>query len=107
MAMYVTKSNGQQEPVKFEKITNRITNLCQGLENSISIPEIAQKVVGGLYNGVTTKEIDELAAETAATMSTIHPDYGKLAARIEVSRLHKYTSSSFYNTAKEMVNYIR
>ena len=104
--MYVTKSNGRQEPVKFDKITNRIANLCTGLEHTVSVAEIAQKVVGGLYNGVTTREIDELAAETAATMSTVHPDYSQLAARIEISRLHKYTSQSFSSTMRRIYTHV-
>lgn len=56
---------------------------------------ITLKVINGLYNGVTTVELDNLAAETAATMTTKHPDYAILAARIAVSNLHKESKKVF------------
>ena len=84
--MFVVKRGGKKEPVHFDKITKRIEKLCYGLdENFIEPVLIAQKVVQGVYPGVTTSELDELAAETAAYMSTQHPDFSILAARISMS----------------------
>lgn len=94
--MYVLKRDGRREDVKFDKITARITKLCYGLnENYVDPIKISQKVVAGVYPGVTTSELDELAAETAAYQSTQHPDFSKLAARIAVSNLHKNTNKLF------------
>jgi ribonucleotide reductase alpha subunit len=67
---------------------------------------IAQKVVQGVYPGVRTEELDNLAAETAAYMSTVHPDYGVLAARIAISNLQKQTLESFAETMKLEHDYI-
>lgn len=94
--MYVLKRDGRREDVKFDKITARITKLCYGLNDQYVDPiKISQKVVAGVYPGVTTSELDELAAETAAYQSTQHPDFSRLAARIAVSNLHKNTNKLF------------
>ncbi|KAG3078784.1 Ribonucleoside-diphosphate reductase large subunit [Phytophthora idaei] len=94
--MYVLKRDGRSEDVKFDKITARITKLCYGLNpDYVDAVKISQKVVAGVYPGVTTSELDELAAETAAYQSTQHPDFSKLAARIAVSNLHKNTNKVF------------
>ncbi len=105
--MQVIKRSGKKESVSFDKITARIKKLCYGLDTRyVSDIEIAKKVIQGLYDGVTTTELDNLAAETAATMATIHPDYALLAARIAVSNLHKNTDKSFYITMKALSKYI-
>lgn len=105
--MQVIKRSGKREEVSFDKITARIKKLCYGLDNRyVDHFEIAQKVVQGLYDGVSTTELDNLAAETAATMSTTHPDYAILAARIAVSNLHKNTDKSFSRTVKALYHYI-
>ena len=105
--MLVVKRDGRRESVKFDKITARIEKLCNGLNNDYVKPvEIAKKVIDGLYDGVSTIELDNLAAETAATMTTKHPDFAKLAARISISNLHKVTETSFSNTMKRMYEYI-
>ncbi len=105
--MLVIKRDGRRESVRFDKITTRIEKLCNGLDMDYIKPiEIAKKVIDGLYDGVTTEQLDRLAAETAASMTVRHPDYAKLAARIEVSNLHKRTSSSFSNTMKRMYSYV-
>jgi len=105
--MLVLKRDGRRESVKFDKITARIEKLCEGLDLKYIEPvEIAKKVINGLYDGVSTEELDNLAAEVAATMTTKHPDYAKLAARIAVSNLHKKTSKSFSNTMKRLYTYI-
>ncbi len=105
--MYVIKRNGQRESVKFDKITARIERLCYGLEPVFVQPvEVAMKVVAGIYDGVTTSELDNLAAETAASMTTKHPDYAILAARIAISNLHKNTLKSFSGTMKLLYQYI-
>jgi ribonucleoside-diphosphate reductase alpha chain len=105
--MLVVKRDGRRESVKFDKITARIEKLCYGLNADYVKPvEIAKKVIDGLYDGVSTIELDNLAAETAATMTTRHPDFAKLAARISISNLHKVTETSFSNTMKRMYEFI-
>jgi ribonucleoside-diphosphate reductase alpha subunit len=105
--MLVLKRDGRRESVKFDKITSRIERLCYGLDmNYVDPTSVAKRVIDGLYDGVTTEELDHLAAETAASMTTKHPDYATLAARIAVSNLHKKTSKSFANTMKRLYTYI-
>lgn len=105
--MLVVKRDGRYESVKFDKITVRIDRLCYGLNRDYVNPvNIAKKVISGIYDGVTTVALDNLAAETAATMATQHPDYATLAARIAVSSLHKVTSESFSSTMKRLYTYI-
>ncbi|KAL6430478.1 hypothetical protein ACFW04_007824 [Cataglyphis niger] len=94
--MYVIKRNGRKEDVHFDKITSRIAKQCYNLDmNYVDPSAVAIQVIRGLYSGVTTVILDNLAAETAATMATNHPDYAILAARIDVSNLHKETKKSF------------
>lgn len=105
--MYVIKRNGRREAVMFDKITSRIRKLCYGLNDEyIDPPAITYKVIGGLYSGVTTVELDNLAAEIAATMTTRHADYAILAARIAVSNLHKETKKNFSETITDLYNMV-
>ncbi len=104
--MYVLKRDGRKEPVMFDKITARIRKLCYGLNILVDPVKISMRVIEGLYDGVTTSELDNLAAEVAATMTTTHPDYAKLAARISVSNLHKNTKKSFSETMADLYNYV-
>lgn len=104
--MYVVKRDGHKEPVMFDKITDRIKKLCYGLNERVDAVKVAMRVIEGLYDGVTTSELDNLAAETAASMTISHPDYAQLAARIAVSNLHKNTNKSFSETMNEMYHYI-
>ncbi len=104
--MQVLKRNGKKEAVSFDKITARIKKLCYGLNHFVEPITISQKVVQGLYDGVTTTELDNLAAETAATMAPVHPDYAMLAARIAVSNLHKNTNKNFVQTMQALHEYI-
>jgi len=104
--MYVVKRDGHKEPVSFDKITDRIKKLCYGLNDLVDAVKVAMRVIEGLYDGVTTSELDNLAAETAASMTIAHPDYAQLAARIAVSNLHKNTTKSFSETMKEMYFYV-
>ncbi|MEQ9287106.1 MAG: ribonucleoside-diphosphate reductase subunit alpha [Cyclobacteriaceae bacterium] len=105
--MLVLKRDGRRESVKFDKITARIEKMCYGLNGRYIEPiDIAKKVITGIYDGVTTIELDNLAAETAASLTTAHPDFAKLAARIAISNLHKVTSKSFSNTMKRLYTYI-
>ncbi|OAY69537.1 Ribonucleoside-diphosphate reductase large subunit, partial [Ananas comosus] len=104
--MYVVKRDGRQESVHFDKITARLKKLSYGLTQEHCDPVlVAQKVCAGVYKGVTTSQLDELAAETAAAMTASHPDYASLAARIAVSNLHKNTKKSFSETIKDMYNH--
>ena len=105
--MLVIKRDQRKESVKFDKITARIEKLSYGLNTKyVKTIEIAKKVIDGIYDGVSTQELDELAAETAATLTTKHPDYAILAARISISNLHKTTSKSFSSTMKRLYTYI-
>ncbi|WP_338793721.1 ribonucleoside-diphosphate reductase subunit alpha [Bernardetia sp. MNP-M8] len=105
--MYVIKRDGRKEEVIMQKITARIERLCDNLDNRYIKPqEITYKVLAGLYDNVTTVELDELAAETAATMATVHPDYAILASRIAISNLHKETKDAFSETIEELYNYV-
>lgn len=104
--MYVLKRDGRKEPVHFDKITSRIRKLAWGLSQDVDPIQISKKVCVGVYAGVTTTELDELAAQTAASMVTVHPDYGLLAARIEVSNLHKNTKKVFSEVIEDLYNYI-
>lgn len=103
--MYVVKRDGRKEMVMFDKITARVRKLCYGLNGLVDPLKVAMRVIEGLYDGVTTSELDNLAAEIAATMTTTHPDYAKLAARISVSNLHKNTKKSFSATMKDLYEY--
>ncbi|MFO7824776.1 MAG: ribonucleoside-diphosphate reductase subunit alpha [Cyclobacterium sp.] len=105
--MLVIKRDGRRESVRFDKITTRIENLCYGLDARYIQPiEVAKKVIDGLYDGVTTTELDNLAAEVCASLTVKHPEYAILAARIAISNLHKTTSQSFSNTMKRLYTYI-
>ncbi len=94
----VKKRNGDLEEVSFDKVTRRIKNLCEGLEDTVNPIMISQKVCSQIYNGVSTTELDELAAQICISLETTHLDYGKLAARIIISNNHKVTSPSFSET---------
>ncbi|OWF48960.1 ribonucleoside-diphosphate reductase large subunit-like [Mizuhopecten yessoensis] len=105
--MFVIKRDGREEKVMFDKITSRIQKLCYGLNSDFVDPTaITLKVINGLYPGVTTVELDNLAAETAATMTTKHPDYAQLAARIAVSNLHKETKKVFSDVMNDLYTWI-
>src|SRR6195952_2913838 len=104
--MFVIKRDGKKESVKFDKITARIEKLCYGLNPSlVDSIDVAKKVIEGLFDGVTTSELDNLAAETAASLTTKHPDYALLASRIAVSNLHKNTVKSFSETMRKLYEY--
>ena len=104
--MYVLKRDGRKEPIIFDKITARVRKLCYGLNDLVDPVKVAMRVIEGLYDGVTTSELDNLAAETAATMTTTHPDYALLAARVSVSNLHKNTKKSFVDTMTDLYTYV-
>jgi len=103
--MNVIKRNGKKETIKFDKITARIQKLSYGLSPLVDVIEVTKKVIEGIYDGVTTSELDNLAAETAASLTTKHPDYALLASRIAVSNLHKNTEKSFSETMRKLHNY--
>jgi len=104
--MFVVKRDGKKELVMFDKITARIRKICYGLNPLVDPVKVAMRVIEGLYDGVTTSELDNLASEIAATMTTAHPDYAKLAARISVSNLHKNTKKVFSEVMDDLYTYI-
>ncbi len=104
--MYVVKRDGHKEPIMFDKITARVRKLCYGLNALVDPVRVAMRVIEGLYDGVTTSELDNLAAEIAATMTIAHPDYAKLAARISVSNLHKNTKKTFSEVVTDLYEYV-
>lgn len=104
--MQVIKRNGKREEVSFDKITARIKKLVYGLSDHVNPIKISMRVIEGLYDGVSTSNLDNLAAETCATMTAVHPDYALLAARIAISNLHKNTNKSFSETMESLYNYL-
>lgn len=104
--MFVVKRDGRKEPVMFDKITDRIRMMCYELNELVDPVKVAMRVIEGLYDGVTTSELDNLAAETAASMTVTHPDYAQLAARIAVSNLHKNSKKSFSETMTDLYEYV-
>ncbi|KAK1761273.1 ribonucleoside-diphosphate reductase large chain [Echria macrotheca] len=105
--MYVKKRDGRQERVQFDKITARVSRLCYGLDPEHVDPvAITMKVIKGVYPGVTTVQLDDLAAETAAYMTVTHPDYAILAARIAVSNLHKQTKKQWSSVVSDLYHYV-
>ena len=104
--MFVVKRDGRKESIKFDKITARIQKLCYGFSDLVEPTAVAMKVIEGIYEGVTTSELDNLAAEVSASMTTRHPDYALLASRISVSNLHKDTKKSFSETMGDLYNYV-
>tara|TARA_B110000037_G_scaffold33143_2_gene40028 strand:+ start:9344 stop:11752 length:2409 start_codon:yes stop_codon:yes gene_type:complete len=104
--MYVIKRDGRKEPIKFDKITARVKKLCYGLSPIVQPEMVAMKVIEGLYDGVSTYELDNLAAEVSASKTIEHPDYALLASRISVSNLHKNTKKSFSDTIEDLYSYI-
>ena len=103
--MYVIKRDGRKEPVKFDKITARIIKMCYGLDPLVSPEAVAMKVIEGIYDGVTTTDLDDLAAEVSAAKTIDHPDYALLASRIAVSNLHKETKKTFSDVMEDLYNY--
>lgn len=104
--MFVIKRNGKKESVKFDKVTARIEKLSYSLNPLVNVIDVAKKTIEGIYEGVPTTELDNLAAETAASLTITHPDYAILASRIAVSNLHKNTIKSFSETMRRLYNYV-
>jgi ribonucleoside-diphosphate reductase alpha subunit len=104
--MYVGKRDGRKEAVKFDKITARIIKMCYGLDPLVSPEAVAMKVIEGIYDGVSTSDLDNLAAEVAAAKTIDHPDYALLASRIAVSNLHKETKKTFSEVIDDLHHYI-
>src|SRR5437868_13485475 len=104
--MYVLKRDGKKEAVKFDKVTARIQKLAYGLSEHVDTFQVAKKTIQGIYDGVTTSELDNLAAEIAASLTTKHPDYALLASRIAISNLHKNTKKSFSETMRDLYRYV-
>ena len=104
--MYVVKRDTKKEAVKFDKITARIIKMCYGLDPLVSPESVAMKVIEGIYDGVSTSNLDNLAAEVAAAKTIDHPDYALLASRIAVSNLHKETKKTFSEVMSDLYYYI-
>ena len=104
--MDIIKRNGSREPLKLEKISSRIKKLTYGLNERVDPDKVSTKVVSGLYDGVSSAELDQLSSETAASMVTVHPDFGKLAARIAITALYKDVEKDFSVIAKKLYDYI-
>lgn len=104
--MFVIKRNGKQESVYFDKVTARIEKLSYSLSPIVNVIDVAKKTIEGIYDGVPTTELDNLAAETAAALTITHPDYAILASRIAISNLHKSTIKSFSATMRTLYNYV-
>lgn len=106
--MRVIKRGGQSEPVMYDKVTERVRKLCYGLNPDYVVPQrVTKYVISGIFDGVSTSQLDELAAQTAASMTPIHPDYAVLAARIAVSNLHKNTKKKFSEVVSDLYHYVQ
>src|SRR5690606_2425474 len=98
--------SGKREPVKFDKITHRISQLTYGLDNKyVDAMQIAQRTINGLFDGITTEELDNLSAEVSAYMTSVHPDYARLAGRIAVANLHRQTPDSFQEAMDKLYHF--
>jgi ribonucleoside-diphosphate reductase alpha chain len=106
MGMKVINRKGEAKEVRFDRILDRISGLVEGLHESVDAATVTKRVIEGMADGITTRQLDQLAAETAASLMTTHPDYGRLAARISVSDLHRSTTDSFSGTIASLYNYI-
>ena len=105
--MKVKKRDGSLEEMRYDKITRRISVFCSDLNLEYIDPTyVTLKVTQGIYDGISTTELDVLAAETAASMTTTHPDYAKLAGRLAVSNLHKTTPKKFSQCIKELHSFV-
>jgi ribonucleoside-diphosphate reductase alpha chain len=105
--MYVVKRDGSRQLVSFDTILERLEGLSEGLDRRWVEPiDVAKRVVEGIYDGVSTEQLDQLAAETAASMTSLHPDYAQLAARLAVSNLQKKTSSRFSEVVEDLYRYV-
>jgi ribonucleoside-diphosphate reductase alpha chain len=104
--MFVGTRSGKREPVQFDKITHRISQLTYGLDPKyVDAMQVAKRTINGLFDGITTEELDNLSAEVSAYMTSVHPDYARLAGRIAVANLHRSTSDSFQETFDTLYNY--
>jgi ribonucleoside-diphosphate reductase alpha chain len=104
--MFVTTRSGKSEPVQFDKITHRISQLTYGLDPKyVDAMQIAKRTINGLFDGITTDQLDNLSAEVSAYMTSVHPDYARLAGRIAVANLHRSTSDSFMETFETLYSY--
>lgn len=104
--MFVITRSGKREPVQFDKITHRISQLTYGLDAKyVDSMQVAKRTINGLFDGITTEELDNLSAEVSAYMTSVHPDYARLAGRIAVANLHRSTSDSFAETFEKLFNY--
>src|SRR3989344_4286138 len=104
--MFVITRSGKREPVQFDKITHRISQLSYNLDQKyVDAIQVAKRTINGLFDGITTDELDNLSAEVSAYMTSVHPDYARLAGRIAVANLHRSTSDSFMETFETLYNY--
>lgn len=104
--MFVTTRSGKREPVQFDKITHRISQLTYNLDPKyVDAIQVAKRTINGLFDGITTDELDNLSAEVSAYMTSVHPDYARLAGRLAVANLHRQTSDSFMETFDTLYNF--
>ena len=107
MTMQVVNRKGEREDVRFDAIHEKLSSLTDGLDtNWVDAANLTKLTIEGLYDGVTTRELDQLAAETAASLASHHPDYSKLAARICVDDLHRSTKDCFSEVITDFRDFI-
>ena len=105
--MQVVNRKGEREDVRFDAILEKLSSLTDGLDTDwVDAANLTKLTIEGLYDGVTTRELDQLAAETAASLASHHPDYSKLAARICVDDLHRSTKESFSEVVTDLREFI-
>ena len=101
--MKITKRNGALEPVHFEKVVRRLEALSRDLDN-VDPNLIAQRVISGMYDGITTLEVETLTADTTDGLAATHPDYSALAGRVLMHSIHKDTPKSVLAAARQLFN---
>ena len=107
MTMQVVNRKGEREDVRFDAILEKLSSLTNGLDTDwVDAANLTKLTIEGLYDGVTTRELDQLAAETAASLASHHPDYSKLAARICVDDLHRSTKGTFSEIITDLREFI-
>jgi len=100
--MQVIKRNGSSEDISFDKILRRVKSIGNEANLTLNYTQFVMRVIDQLHDGITTHQIDELAAEQCATLVTTHPDYGTLASHIVVSNMHKQTVAKFSEAMKQL-----
>ena len=103
-SMRIIKRDGTEQPVSFDKVLKRIQKAAKGL--TVQVDTLAQNIISQICDGISSSKLDELAAQLAASLSTLHPDYATLASRLTISNHHKNTEMTFAQVAEALRNQV-